>query len=258
MIGWLRSRIRSLSAARQPWSFPLPRPSQPVCLIGDIHGRLDLLDQLIHLIAAQPGSETARVIILGDMIDRGPDSAQVLARLIDQTQQAPDRWICLMGNHERMMLDFLADPVKSRQWLRHGAESTLQSYGISIEINRPRATADKLRDAMPSVHLDWLNNLPLIWTGEPGLAAVHAAVDPTRPLHKQKSTDLLWGRTDFTQQPRDDGCWIGHGHVITASPFAKNGRISVDTGAWRSGILTAAWIDTDGLRFLQAKGPPAT
>ncbi|MDO5703486.1 MAG: metallophosphoesterase [Paracoccus sp. (in: a-proteobacteria)] len=256
MIGWLRSRIRP-PAAQQGFP-PLPRPSQPICLIGDIHGRLDLLDQIIGLIAAQPGSETARVVVLGDMIDRGPDSAQVLSHLIGKTRKAPDRWVCLMGNHERMMLDFLADPGKSRQWLRYGATATLHSYGIGIGIDRPLAVAEKLREAMPADHIDWLNGLPLIWTGEQGLAAVHAAADPARRLNKQKATDLLWGHPDFIHRPRRDGCWIGHGHVITAQPFTANGRISVDTGAWRSGILTAAWMDADELRFIQAKGPPRT
>ncbi|MDO5631458.1 MAG: metallophosphoesterase [Paracoccus sp. (in: a-proteobacteria)] len=236
---------------------PLPRPGQPVCLIGDIHGRLDLLDSLLAKIAAQPGYHLARIVVLGDMIDRGPDSAHIIARLMAKTRAAPDRWTCLMGNHERMLLDFLADPVQGRRWLRHGAAATLKSYHITDLLDRPRLAAQELRRNMPVEQYEWLNSLPLIWHGEPDLAAVHAAADPSRGLDRQKDHDLLWGRADFTAKLRGDGCWIGHGHVISPNPFAESGRIAVDTGAWRSGILTAAWLDAEGLRFIQAIGQPA-
>ncbi|MDO5613439.1 MAG: metallophosphoesterase family protein [Paracoccus sp. (in: a-proteobacteria)] len=254
MIGKLFRRIRPGHNPSEDWTAPLPRPSRPVCLIGDIHGQLGLLEDLLAQIAIQPGYKTARIVVLGDMIDRGPDSAAVIARLMAQKRTEPDRWICLMGNHERMMLDFLADPAKAHRWLRHGADATLLSYRVNTTPDRPQLTAQELRRNMPTEQYDWLNSLPLIWQGEPDLAAVHAAADPSRGLDRQKDHDLLWGHADFATKPRRDGYWIAHGHIITPEPVAHSGRISVDTGAWRNGVLTAAWLDADGLRFLQAKG----
>ena len=252
MLAWLRRGKQPAAATPPP-----PRPDAPICVIGDVHGRMDLLEQMLNRIASQPGADRARVILVGDLIDRGPDSAAVVARVMAGTEAAPDRMFCLMGNHERMMLDFLADPVTGRRWLNHGAEATLRSYGVTMPINRPQAVAREFRARLPAAQHQWLANLPLIWTGEPGFTVVHASADPARPLDRQRPDDLLWGTPSFADRPRGDGVWVAHGHIVMPEPIAAEGRISTDTGAWRSGVLTAAWLDRDGLRFLQVRGTPA-
>ena len=249
MIRGLIGRLRGAPAGVVP---PLPRPEVPICLIGDIHDRLDLLEPLIAQIAAQPGVGQVRVVVLGDMIDRGPDSAGVLARL--RALHRDQGWCCLMGNHERMMLDFLADPAAHRRWLGFGAEATLASLGVTGPRDRPRALAEALAARLPAETLAWLQALPVFWQAE-RIAAVHAGADPSRPLAGQPPRNLIWGHPDFGQRPRRDGLWIARGHVIHDAPVAADGILSLDTGAWRGGPLTAAWLDRDGLRFLSQSAP---
>lgn len=116
---WLPAIFRRKPAAPPP----LPQSDPPVCVIGDIHGRLDLLDALLVQIAKQPAYDKARLIFVGDLIDRGPDSAGVLARVHALHTAHPDRVICLMGNHERMALDFLENPARhGRRWIAAGGQ----------------------------------------------------------------------------------------------------------------------------------------
>ncbi|MCQ0969696.1 metallophosphoesterase [Paracoccus sp. TK19116] len=251
LIHRLMARLHGGAASVVP---PLPRPDQPLCLIGDIHGRSDLLDLMLQRIAQQPGGEDAHIIALGDLIDRGPDSAGVISRLMDEQATRPAHVTVLMGNHERLMLDFLADPVRNPRWLHFGAADTMRSYGIEPATDRPALAAEVLRNAMPQSHRDWLTNLPLYWEGD-GLVAVHADADPSRPLSRQSEDVLLWGRDDFGRRRQNPPCWIAHGHVIQEQPYALSGRIALDTGAWKTGTLSAAWLDADGLRFIQVGAP---
>ena len=227
-----------------------PRPITPICLIGDIHGRRDLLDDMLDRLAEQPDAARAHLVTLGDMIDRGPDSAGVVSRLMQDAAAHLGRRVHLMGNHERMMLDFLVQPAANHCWLASGGRETLISYGVRPEPDRPAAMAEALRAAMPAAHLDWLAARPLYWLGE-GIAAVHANADPARPIPRQDEKTLLWGKGP--QGPRADGLWIATGHVVQDQPTAANGRIALDTGAWRTGVLSAAWLDRRGARFLQVR-----
>jgi serine/threonine protein phosphatase 1 len=161
-----------------------------------------------------------------------------------------------MGNHERMLLDFLDDPAgRGRRWLGAGGTETLASFGIDrVEgadaAARLEALAAALRAALPEGTEAWLRALPLLWqTG--GLAVVHAAADPALPLADQPEAALLWGHRAFRRQNRADGIWVAHGHVVTRDPEAGAGRIAVDTGAWASGRLSAAWIAGGRVDFLQ-------
>lgn len=242
--GWL------LRWKRRPPAVP-PCPERPVCLIGDVHGRLDLLHDLLDRIAACPDADTARIVVLGDMIDRGPDSAGVLTVLHELQLRAPGRVICLMGNHERMLLDFLTSPDLGGRWLRHGGCETLASFGIDPEAADRMATAQALERRLGPELRTWLTGLPLSWQ-EGSLAASHAGGDPRRPLALQDETDLLWGHRDFARRPRPDGLWMVHGHVVVPEPEIAPGRIAVDTGAWSSGRLSAVWLDGTGARFLEA------
>ena len=233
----------------QRWLRPNPEPppdlSPPAIIIGDIHGRADLLDHLLALIAAEPGANDARLIFVGDYIDRGPDSAAVLVRL--QGLTAAGKAVCLMGNHERMLLDAIDRPEEAGpRWLLNGGDATLASLGAGgrlpgeSEAERMAALAGRLREALPPGIEAWLRALPLWWQDQ-GLAVVHAGADPALAMVDQTEASLIWGHRRFGQ-PRADGLWIAHGHVVMAEPRVKAGRIAVDTGAWSTGRLTAAWI----------------
>lgn len=244
---------RFLVRAPEPPLSSLPRPAKPLCIIGDLHGTLHLLEQMLALIAAQPGAGEVRVILVGDLMDRGPDSAGVLARVMALTAADPERVICLMGNHERMLLDALQAPQRALpRWLLHGGAETLASLGLRARGVEVATLAKALRDALPAGAEAWLQARPLFWQ-EGGLGVVHAAADPARALPDQPETALLWGHRRFGQVRRADGLWIAHGHSIVERPVAQGGTIAVDTGAWTSGRLSAAWLDQDGLRFLEVQ-----
>ncbi len=238
--------------AGQPEAPPLPRPDPPVCVVGDVHGCAGLLDRLLARIAAQPGAPRARLILAGDLVDRGPDSAAVLARV--QALCAGGQAVALMGNHERMMLDFLDTPAQAGPlWLANGGDATLFSLGVGL----PRAPdmaalARAFRAALPQGTEAWLRALPLSWR-EGALAVSHAGADPSRAFEDQDDRALLWGHRDFRRTRRDDGLWIVHGHVIVPEVRAEDGRIGTDTGAFATGRLSAAWLDWDGLRVLEAR-----
>jgi|TARA_R110002020_G_scaffold47754_2_gene136211 serine/threonine protein phosphatase 1 len=245
--------------AAQP---PLPCPTTPVWIVGDLHGRLDLLDLMLARIDADPDSGTARIVFTGDMIDRGPQSAGVLARLYDLVRHDPDRVICLMGNHERMMLDFLGDPLRQApRWLAAGGGDTLASFGLPPWSrgggDREKGIADRadaLRGALGLDTITWLQDLPLYWQ-EGRLAVTHAGADPDRPIADQKADTLLWGHNRFLRRARKDGLWVAHGHTVVETAQAGQGRIAVDTGAWRSGCLSAARVDGTGVTFVTVKKP---
>lgn len=252
---WLRTFLHPTS----PSEAPLPCPKVPVCIIADIHGRLDLLEAMLARIATQPDATAARIIFVGDLIDRGPESASVLARVHALHKANPNQVTCLMGNHERMMLDFLEDAARAGpRWIRNGGSETLSSFGLSPwarrqEENALQALAEALRAALSAELLEWLTTLPLIWQ-EDLLAVTHAGADPKRAMKDQSPERMLWGPRRREAALRKDGIWVVQGHVIVQTAHAQNQRIWVDTGAWRNGQLSAAWIDADGLSFLNVSG----
>lgn len=242
--------------------FPaLPRPEQPLCIIGDLHGMADLLDAMLNRIADQPGAASTRILLVGDLIDRGPDSAAVLRRVHDLCRQEPDHVTCLMGNHERMMLDFLAAPAAlAKRWLTAGGDQTLRSFGLVARVPQDLAAARHfaqvgaaLHDALQPDLLDWLAALPLYWQTD-GLAVVHADALSDRPMVDQPAATLLWGHA-ATTLPRQDGLWLVHGHATVPKVQIGDGRIAVDTGAWHSGRLSALWLDGDGARVISVSQP---
>lgn len=212
---------------------------EAVCLVGDIHGRADLLTRLLSL--RQQHFPQTRLIVLGDMIDRGDDSAEVLRLL-----QAEPEAVCLMGNHEDMLLSTLEDPVRhGRSWLSHGGMATLMSYGLrSLPRTAPELVdmADALRAAMGSETRRWLQSLPVIWRSG-SLVAAHAGLDPALPPEAQETEALLWGHPAFGSVPRHDGLWVAHGHIVVDQAFARHGRLALDTGAYATGRLSYAIID---------------
>jgi len=205
-----------------------------------VHGCLSLAQSLYEKLDAED-----QVIFVGDFVDRGEDSAGVLAWLRDLQQANPDRVTCLMGNHEVMMIEFLDDPARrGARWLSHGGLQTLASFGVpgAHEIMLPDefiAISDQLKKAMPDGLEDWLRALPTSWSSG-NLWVVHAGADPTVPMSAQSEEVFLWSCRAFLGEARTDGQWVAHGHTVVDIPEQRSSRISTDTGAYHSGHLTAA------------------
>jgi serine/threonine protein phosphatase 1 len=219
-------------------------PAAPFYAVGDLHGRVDLLEILL---AKLDLSEGQKVVFLGDYIDRGDHSAQTLDCVFQLSQDIPDQVICLKGNHEKMMCDFIDDPLdRCAIWLRNGGLATLASYGITgasanLSPNQALDISTALEAALPAGLLDWVRKLPLSWNSG-NIWCVHAAMDPSSLPQVQHTKTLLWGHRAFLETPREDGICVVHGHTIVDAPVNMNSRIAIDTGAYRSGRLTAAEI----------------
>ncbi|WP_026605752.1 metallophosphoesterase family protein [Methylocapsa acidiphila] len=246
------------------WKSPLFRSADPVrpavpdglriYATGDIHGRADLLDQLFLRIdqdlEARP-IERAVEVFLGDYIDRGPDSAGVLNRLIRRAET--HQTLCLKGNHEVCLVEFLENPAILKDWARFGALTTLLSYGLKPSINagpmEQAALAEELSRTIPASHRRFLAELPLSFTcGD--YFFVHAGVRPGAPLSRQRDEDLLWIREDFLAHEEPFEKVIVHGHTPTKDPEVRPNRIGIDTGAYATGRLTCLWLEGDNIGFL--------
>ena len=228
---------------------------QRAYVIGDIHGRFDLFEALIKAIEEDDASATpaaTTMILLGDLIDRGPDSAGVvkLARLWNEYRSLR----CLIGNHEEMLLDALEDIDVLRHFLRHGGRETILSYGITKkEFNK--ASLEELQALMkariPSEDLDFIRKCEdMIEMGD--YLFVHAGVNPKRPLNEQKPRELRWIRDAFLNHKDSYSHMIVHGHTITEKVEERKNRIGIDTGAYRFGRLTALVLEGDTRRYIQA------
>ncbi|SDF50536.1 serine/threonine protein phosphatase 1 [Salipiger thiooxidans] len=230
------------------------RPEEAFFAVGDIHGCDALLGRLLSKLE-ELAHPTAKLVMVGDYIDRGEQSADVLRRLRRmQADAGPNLMICLRGNHDQMLLDFLEDPQSfGMRWFRHGGLQTLASYGLPGVAATASDSAwsdarDRLRDRMEDGLEDWLRGLPTSWqTGN--VFVCHAGADPARPIDAQRSRSLIWGHPDFDTVPRTDGIWVVHGHTITERARPKDGRIPVDTGAYATGRLTAALLETGKVQF---------
>jgi serine/threonine protein phosphatase 1 len=228
-----------------------------VYAIGDIHGRSDLLAELHAAIAADAARQdaTRRVIVhLGDYVDRGPDSPGVIDRLMDSIPAGFES-IALLGNHERMMLDFLEDASLGPLWLRNGGEATVASYGVlydakqTFDLQRLRGLQGELRFRLPERHLGFLRGLRLLHV-EGDYAFAHAGIRPGVDLEAQEEMDLLWVRGLFLRSDRDHGKMIVHGHTIVPDPEVLPNRIGIDTGAWYTGRLTSLALHGSQRRLL--------
>jgi serine/threonine protein phosphatase 1 len=221
------------------------KPDTSFCVIGDIHGRIDLL---MRLVGSLP--EDMSIICVGDLIDRGDDSKDVLDYLFQN-----NRITALMGNHEQLLLNFLISPEKQgRRWLRNGGLQTLASFGISgvTESSGGKALVrarDHLFKMMGEGMVTWLAGLEcMAWSGN--VIVVHAGADPHIPLDEHDPDTFIWGHPDFSEVSRTDGFWIVHGHTIVDKPTIQDGRISIDTGAYATGKLTAAIVTPSGVEFV--------
>jgi serine/threonine protein phosphatase 1 len=234
------------------------RPGSRVYAIGDIHGRLDLLERLHDMITQEisraPRTLRIEVVYLGDYIDRGPDSKAVVDLLL-RGRLAGAEIITLLGNHEQALLAFLEKPESGSAWIYYGGDATLASYGINVDPMAPRSKelltsyAERLQRALPAEHLEFLKALALRYENGDYLF-VHAGVDPKRPLDQQDKLDLIWIREAFTDSAKFCGKVVVHGHTITADPVVRPNRIGIDTGAYVSGRLTCLVLEGTEQRFL--------
>lgn len=229
-----------------------------VYAIGDVHGRLDLLRALLALVQADNaarGEAETHVVMLGDLIDRGPESAEI----IDYFLAGPPSFAgyhYIMGNHEEMLLKQIYDPSEQSlaHFLRFGGRETFESYGVPQRVlDMPeRYSFAGLTDAIPASHRTFLAAMEdMIRFGD--YLFVHAGIRPDVPIEEQQTSDLRWIRQQFLTSDVDHGVVVVHGHTITEEPELRPNRIGIDTGAFQSGRLTALGLE-NAERWLIATG----
>lgn len=232
--------LRAFSAQMQPL--------RPFYAIGDVHGCMAQMQEALEKVDIDietQGIENPAVVFLGDYVDRGPNSAQVLEFLFNLKLSEGDDVVCLKGNHETMMVDFIDDPInRGNRWIKYGGLRTLASYdieGIGEEPDKEQlyAAAEELADAMPDGMLEWLRHLPKHWASG-NMHCVHAAMEPDVPIELQSEKTLLWGSEAFEKHDRTDGNWVIHGHTVVDSAHWERGRVALDTGCYFTGVLTVA------------------
>lgn len=251
------AKIRNLVArpAKKQRTPKLP-PGQRVYAVGDIHGRLDLFESLINAIEHDDAGRThanSEVILLGDLIDRGPDSAGVIDRARAWSRERRVEFI--KGNHEEMMVVAASKLDAFCSFLKFGGRETLVSYGIDPEFVK-QADAEQLQQAMleaiPQDHFDFVDSFEkMVRVGD--YVFVHAGIRPDTPLDHQSGRDCRWIREPFLTHPGDFGAMVVHGHTITEEPEVRLNRIGIDTGAYVHGTLTAIGLEGEQRWFIQAR-----
>lgn len=253
IFGLWKTPLVTLSEARGPEGIR-------VYAIGDIHGCRSLLDKLLQKIEediarSKPGDW--RIIFLGDYVNRGPDAKGVIDRLL-ALQAADPRYIMLAGNHDVEFLAFLDQPDIDGVFVNSGGNATARSYGVKLNPSKLKTEADlaqvhrKLVEAVPASHVHLLQGLQrAVSFGD--YFFCHAGVRPGTSLDRQDPDDLLWMRAPFLDSLMPLEKVVVHGHTISAKPEERINRIGIDTGAYRTGRLTALVIDGDHKAFLSTK-----
>ena len=225
-----------------------------VYAIGDIHGSLDLLTDLLQKIEDDDTRNQKQLVFLGDYVDRGPNSRDVIQRLIDLSTEETGT-IFLKGNHEAAMMGFLNAPLENGEWLHWGGAETLESYGLSRVMYRDEEDlADELAEKLPENHRQFLERLSL--THDVGdYLFVHAGLKPGVPVEDQSEQDLLWIRKEFHQTPAQSRPQkvVVHGHHPVKTPQDAGWRINVDTGACFGGALSCVVLEANERRFLSSR-----
>jgi serine/threonine protein phosphatase 1 len=251
-----REALRSTDDAALPVALPGRLPDGiRIYAVGDVHGRNDLLERLLDRVEAHIAAypiDRPLVVFVGDYVDRGPSSRQVLDALV--LRNSHQNTICLRGNHERYVLDFLDNPVSLPHWLRLGGLETLRSYGLTAD-NSLDAPAQELLAMSLSLamyrngHLDFLRSLPNSFVcGD--FFFVHAGVRPGVPLDQQSDRDLLEIRKEFLLCTSSFGKIVVHGHTPVIKMEIHSNRINIDTGAYATGRLTCVAIERNQLQMI--------
>lgn len=245
--------LRPKKAPQAPAPLASLPAGQRVYAVGDVHGRADLLTALIEAIEGdnrgRAEAETT-VILLGDLVDRGPDSSRVLALARAWRECRNVRILC--GNHEEMFLRSFESIDTLRHFLRHGGRETLLSYGVD-KYDYARASIEEVQqlmaDAVPQEDRDFMTGFEdLIEIGD--YAFVHAGIVPGIPLKEQDATRLRWIREPFLSHAGPHERVVVHGHTITEQPEDTGNRIGIDTGAYNSGRLTALALEGTERRYI--------
>ena len=232
-----------------------------VYAVGDVHGRLDALSPLLHDIAQDAlmtrPAERPLLVFLGDYVDRGPESRQVVDRVLGMQVDGAFEVAPLKGNHEEALLQFLDEPAFAATWMEHGGGATLTSYGVQPNAMRSNVEAwvvvrDAFAQALPDKHRRFYKELDLVRVvGD--YAFVHAGVRPGVALKDQLERDLLWIRYEFLNDRGPFEKVIVHGHTPAEEPQMLKHRLGLDTGAYATGVLTAVRLYGVEQRLIQAK-----
>ncbi len=234
-------------------------PDTVIYAIGDIHGRLDLLAAIHDRIETDARQRAARrrlVVYLGDYVSRGEDSRRVVDRVREWLPDGFGR-IALKGNHEDLLVRFVDGEIDAgRHWFDYGGLDTLAHYGVAIGDRHARDDAsvailrDRFAAALPHSHLGFFRSLPVSYRAG-DYFFVHGGVRPRVPLDEQSNHDCMWIRKAFLDSDDDHGAVVVHGHSISEKPVVRHNRIGIDTGAYRSGVLTCLVLDGTCREFLQ-------
>lgn len=222
----------------------------PIAAIGDVHGKFEMLSALLDALEAE-GERIGgiRIVTLGDYIDRGNQSRQVIDRLLAGPRIAGNEFVHLRGNHDEMLLEAWADPdgAAMSRWCMCGGIQTLQSYGLDDE---DQLLHGRWKAFVPAEHIAFLSSLHDALVDDARIY-VHAGIVPGVPLRDQDARNLIWIREAFLQSDMNHGRVVVHGHTPTQYPTVRHNRINLDTGAYMSGTMTAA-IFADGMKLLQS------
>ena len=258
----MNSMLSFWQKAPAGWQTPPVIPDgHRVYAVGDVHGQDHLLDDLLTQIEAdiaeRPGAEVT-IVFLGDLIDRGPKSAEVIERLRTYRPLGV-RIEFLTGNHEEVLLRILeGEGGLVADWLRFGGTQCVQSYGLSatsLANMAPTEAIETLRSAIPASHQAFLASFAdTLRAGD--YLFVHAGIRPGVALAEQAQIDLRWIRDPFLDHPARHDVMVVHGHTITEQVSECVGRIGIDTGAYKNGVLTALVLEGDQRRLVQARGQP--
>lgn len=251
MLNAIRKLMGRPDQRRAP-SIPL---GERVYAVGDIHGRADLFEDLIHIIErddAARGRAHTTVVLLGDLIDRGDDSAGVVARARQWAREREVEFV--QGNHEEMLLVARKDADAMRGFLKFGGLETILSYGIDKD-TLLSADAEEMQrlmnEVIPEEDFEFLDGFKkMVRMGD--YVFVHAGVRPDTPLEHQLGRDCRWIREPFLSHRGDFGAFVVHGHTITPEPDLRDNRIGIDTGAFLHGTLTAIGLQETERWFLTA------
>lgn len=234
---------------------PATALDERIYAIGDVHGRMDLFAKLlgqIHKDGKRRESRPSTIVILGDMIDRGPCSREML-ELVQRHQQLSGAIVALRGNHEDMLLKSVeGNALMQRVWLANGGCATLRSYGVNVLQLANLSTAERanvMAEAIGEKTLAWLRQLPLTYRSGDYFFC-HAGVRPGVALAKQRPQDLMWIRDEFLSSERDHGAVVVHGHSEATRAGDFGNRINVDTGAHTTGVLSAVGLEGKSRWFL--------
>jgi serine/threonine protein phosphatase 1 len=256
MVFGKRRKTRGYDPAR-----PLGSPGKRLYAVGDIHGRFDLLQTMLERIfehnRALPAADT-HIVFLGDLIDRGPHSKQVVQHLQKPPPATVSFWF-IKGNHEEALVRGLTgDPSLLSPWLSHGGYDTAESYGLDrgTLIGQPDSVLEHLLlSAIPRKDIEFMAGFQnSVRLGD--YLLVHAGIRPGVPIERQSDRDLRWIRGEFLTSKENFGCVVVHGHTVEGGVTEASNRIGLDTGAYRTGVLSALWVEGPERGILQVTGAP--